>query len=395
MAYERRRLSTESDRSSTSTNHSSESNTAYNAVSPTIVHPIIPTDQKLSILTIKQQHQQQPINIPKRISVTGSPAEQILARTKNTFFDLNPYFQCSSLPTHWRKNKSLRFIIRAKQQIDIKQNTRVILLAGNDYNPCAALKNNISWFRSGQAEFNDLRFLGASGRGKKFTLTIIIETTPPQQCTYRRAIKITVDGPRKKRELKSKSDGNELQADDSNGEGESDYETTTSMSIETKSSISQGSSGLLLLAAAAEQKRKDEEVDPHKRPFQSAPMLITNPAKLSDTNFPIINCLSPSSSLASRFSQSVAFSPTSSSLDDLNSRLSHHTLLSNQNPDRTTVPLISSLPTSNLIFSISQTPNHYEYFNPKQERHDQQPIVQPTNTNTSSTTTTTTHVLCR
>ncbi|CAF1514456.1 unnamed protein product, partial [Adineta steineri] len=115
----------------------------------------------------------------------------------------------------------------------------------------------------------------------------------------------------------------------------------------------------------------------------------------SDTNFPIINCLSPSSSLASRFSQSVAFSPTSSSLDDLNSRLSHHTLLSNQNPDRTTVPLISSLPTSNLIFSISQTPNHYEYFNPKQERHDQQPIVQPTNTNTSSTTTTTTHVLCR
>jgi hypothetical protein len=37
--------------------------------------------------------------------------------------------------------------------------------------------------------------------GKKFSLTIIIETTPPQQCTYRRAIKITVDGPRKKREL--------------------------------------------------------------------------------------------------------------------------------------------------------------------------------------------------
>jgi runt-related transcription factor len=94
----------------------------------------------------------------------------------------------------------------------------VIVLAGNEYNPYASLKNNISWFRGGQAEFNDLRFLGASGRGlirnffffigtkifilgKKFTLTIIIETTPPQQYTYRRAIKITVDGPRKKREL--------------------------------------------------------------------------------------------------------------------------------------------------------------------------------------------------
>lgn len=122
--------------------------------------------------------------------------------------------------SHWRKNKSLHFILRAKQQIDIKANTRVIILAGNENNPCASLKNNISWFRSGQAEFSDLRFLGASGRGlfvtwktiyvsmksifilgKKFTLTIIIETTPPQQCTYRRAIKITVDGPRKKREL--------------------------------------------------------------------------------------------------------------------------------------------------------------------------------------------------
>lgn len=112
--------------------------------------------------------------------------------------------------------------MRTKNQTEIKANTRVVILAGNEHNPCATLKNNISWFRGGQAEFNDLRFLGASGRGsnmdfhlfyveyvlqmnlflgKKFTLTIIIETNPPQQCTYRRAIKITVDGPRKKREL--------------------------------------------------------------------------------------------------------------------------------------------------------------------------------------------------
>ena len=35
--------------------------------------------------------------------------------------------------------------------------------------------------------------------GKRFTLNIIIDTEPPQQCTYRNAIKITVDGPRKKR----------------------------------------------------------------------------------------------------------------------------------------------------------------------------------------------------
>ena len=47
----------------------------------------------------------------------------------------------------------------------IKTNTRVVLFAGNDYNPSPSLKNHISWFRDGQAEFNDLRFLGASGRG--------------------------------------------------------------------------------------------------------------------------------------------------------------------------------------------------------------------------------------
>ncbi|UJR33707.1 hypothetical protein I4U23_021136 [Adineta vaga] len=398
MAYERRRLSTESDKSSTSTNHSTESTTTYQTISPHIVHPTIPTDQKLSILPVKSSG-----NVNKRNPTISSPAEQILARTKNTLLDLNPYFQCSSLPSHWRKNKSLRFILRAKQDIDIKTNTRVTILAGNDYNPCASLKNNISWFRGGQAEFNDLRFLGASGRGKKFTLTIVIETTPPQQCTYRRAIKITVDGPRKKRELKNKSDANEPQADDSNVDGDSDNETNTSMLTDTKADISQGSSGLLLLAAAAEQKRKDEADEPYNRPLQSTPMIITYPSKLSDTSSSLTNCLSPSSSLASQFSQSIAFSPKSSSLDDLNSRLSsHHVFLANQNSDKTTttVPLVSTLPTSNLIFSLTQPSSHYEYFHHHQQqqqqpqRRDQQSIVEPS-TKTSSTNTSTTHVLCR
>lgn len=64
----------------------------------------------------------------------------------------------------------MKFILRAKNQIEIKANTRVLILAGNDYNPSAILKNNISWFRGGQAEFNDLRFLGASGRGLCLTI---------------------------------------------------------------------------------------------------------------------------------------------------------------------------------------------------------------------------------
>jgi hypothetical protein len=123
-------------------------------------------------------------------------------------------------------------------------------------------------------------------------------------------------------------------------------------------------------------------------------MEITNSTKLSDTTSPINNCLSPSSSLASQFSQSIAFSPTSS-LDDFNSRLSHHVFLPNQNSTKTTtVPLMANSPTTNLIFSLTQTPNHFNFFNHQQQRHDQQPIVDTSN-NTSSTNTTTTHVLCR
>ena len=86
---------------------------------------------------------------------------------------------------HWRKNKSLRFILRTKPQVDVETNTRVLLLAGNDSNPCATLKNNIGWFRDGQAEFNDLRFLGASGRGlfdaECFSFTARRPTVAPRQ----------------------------------------------------------------------------------------------------------------------------------------------------------------------------------------------------------------------
>jgi len=335
MAYERRRLSTESDKSSTSTTYSIESTTTY----PVISTEHNPSSKKSTTI--------------KRSPTMSSPAEVLLARTKNTFIDLNPYFQCSSLPSHWRKNKSLRFILRTKHEIEIKSNTRVVILAGNDYNPCTSLKNNISWFRGNQAEFNDLRFLGASGRGKKFTLNIIIETTPPQQCTYRRAIKITVDGPRKKRELKSKSDVNDIHGDESNIDADSDNETRTNstfMMTDTKPSIIQGPSGLLLLAAAAEQKRKDEEDEPLNRPSQSAPM---------ETSY-LSNCLSPSTSLASKFSQST----------------------------------ISNMPTKNLILSLSNPPNRFEFYH-SQQRRDQQTIVTTSSSSSSSNTPTSAHVLCR
>lgn len=253
---------------------------------------------------------------------------------------------------------------------------------------------------------------------------MIIESTPPQQCTYRRAIKITVDGPRKKRELKTKSDVNETQADESNADGESDNETNaanSSMNTETSSmssSFNRGSSGLLLLAAAAEKKRRDEEEDESQnRPGQSMPLNIIYSSNLSDTSSPVTNCLSPSSSLASQFSQSIAFSPTSSSLDDFNNRLVRHVyiptniihspILTNSTPmtstltptapnttTTTTVPLVSPLPSSsNLLLSFTSNPNRFEFL--PQQRHDQQTMVETSTSTSSANPTATTHVLCR
>ncbi|CAF3852426.1 unnamed protein product [Adineta steineri] len=378
MAYDGRRVSTESDKSSTSTAHSTESTTTY---------PRTPVDRKLYI-EIPKTTGNKP-NVIKRNSTMSSPAEIVLARAKNTFVELNPHFECSSLPNHWRKNKSLHFILRTKNRLAIKSNTRVFILAGNEFNPCATLKNNVSCFRNGQAEFNDLRFLAASGRGKKFTLSIIIETTPPQQCTYRRAIKITVDGPRKKRELKLKSDVNDTQADESNIDGDSDNESqtaSTSMNIDSKSTVNQGnyylrifaililninkegSSGLLLLAAAAEKKRNDEQDESSSYSYPSPQHGIPN----------IYNSLSPPSILASQFSHLIGFSPIS---NDSTSRLIRR-------PNQSTIS--NSSPSPNLIFSLTG-PNYFG-LHYQQQRRDQQ--TTSTNTSTSNTSTST-HVLCR
>uniref|UniRef100_A0A8C5DI76 RUNX family transcription factor 1 n=1 Tax=Gouania willdenowi TaxID=441366 RepID=A0A8C5DI76_GOUWI len=60
---------------------------------------------------------------------------------------------------------------------------------GHASNATAAIKNQV-------ARFNDLRFVGRSGRGKSFTLTITVFST----------IKITVDGPREPRRHRQKMD---------------------------------------------------------------------------------------------------------------------------------------------------------------------------------------------
>ncbi|XP_029717615.2 protein lozenge [Aedes albopictus] len=111
----------------------------------------------------------------------------------------SPYFLCSALPNHWRSNKTLPSAFKVVSLGDVCDGTMVTIRAGNDENFCGELRNCTAVMRNQVAKFNDLRFVGRSGRGKSFTLSITISTTPPQVTTYAKAIKVTVDGPREPR----------------------------------------------------------------------------------------------------------------------------------------------------------------------------------------------------
>uniref|UniRef100_A0A3Q2E9T7 Runt-related transcription factor n=1 Tax=Cyprinodon variegatus TaxID=28743 RepID=A0A3Q2E9T7_CYPVA len=112
----------------------------------------------------------------------------------------SPNFLCSVLPTHWRCNKTLPIAFKVIVTLgDVPDGTLVTVMAGNDENYSAELRNATAVIKNQVARFNDLRFVGRSGRGKSFTLTITVFTNPPQVATYQRAIKITVDGPREPR----------------------------------------------------------------------------------------------------------------------------------------------------------------------------------------------------
>jgi len=145
----------------------------------------------------------------------------------------SPTIMCSSLPSHWRSNKSLPVAFKVVALDDVMDGTQVTIKAGNDENCCGELRNCTAIMKNQVAKFNDLRFVGRSGRGelkipyshvleflkypqsfkeeislsftgKSFTLTIQINTVPYQVATYAKAIKVTVDGPREPRSKSSK-----------------------------------------------------------------------------------------------------------------------------------------------------------------------------------------------
>lgn len=77
----------------------------------------------------------------------------------------SPYFLCSALPNHWRSNKTLPVAFKVVALVDVVDGTQVSVRAGNDENYHGELRNYAAPMKNQVAKFNDLRFVGRSGRG--------------------------------------------------------------------------------------------------------------------------------------------------------------------------------------------------------------------------------------
>ncbi|CAL2029647.1 unnamed protein product [Caenorhabditis brenneri] len=108
----------------------------------------------------------------------------------------SPNILYSTLPKHWRSNKSFQEPFYVVLLTPVPDNTEVSIWAGNDEKPCEEVRNEKAKVHRQVAKFNDLRFVGRSGRGRKFHLTIVIHSSPMMVATVKNVIKVTVDGPR-------------------------------------------------------------------------------------------------------------------------------------------------------------------------------------------------------
>ena len=77
----------------------------------------------------------------------------------------SPNLICSALPTHWRSNKTLPVAFKVIALGEVEDGTTVTIRAGNDENCCGELRNATAAMKNQVAKFNDLRFVGRSGRG--------------------------------------------------------------------------------------------------------------------------------------------------------------------------------------------------------------------------------------
>lgn len=77
-----------------------------------------------------------------------------------------PHVVCTVLPPHWRSNKTLPVAFKVVALGEVGDGTVVTVKAGNDENYCAELRNSTAVMKNQVAKFNDLRFVGRSGRGR-------------------------------------------------------------------------------------------------------------------------------------------------------------------------------------------------------------------------------------
>jgi hypothetical protein len=115
----------------------------------------------------------------------------------------NPHVRCTRLPDFIRAKMYLGAVFTVFFDNGVvAEGTEVEIRASNSINEDAQLRNSQSVVREGRAEFKDLRFVGKSGRGKKFNVYIVARSVPELVVVYPDAIKVTVDGPRPPRNSK-------------------------------------------------------------------------------------------------------------------------------------------------------------------------------------------------
>lgn len=142
----------------TSTNSGTATSGTSNNTSNTTENAAPPTPQQL----LQEAYQKMTSDILAERTLgdflTEHPGE--LIRTGS------PLFVCTVLPPHWRSNKTLPVAFKVVALGDIPDGTMVSVRAGNDENYCAELRNCTAVMKNQVAKFNDLRFVGRSGRGK-------------------------------------------------------------------------------------------------------------------------------------------------------------------------------------------------------------------------------------
>uniref|UniRef100_A0A672KL92 Runt-related transcription factor 3-like n=2 Tax=Sinocyclocheilus grahami TaxID=75366 RepID=A0A672KL92_SINGR len=126
-----------------------------------------PVSVKMNDVNPSAGQQQDSAVVPRlRAQENRSMAEIIADHPAELVRTDSPNFLCSVLPSHWRCNKTLPVAFKVVALGEVSDGTVVTVMAGNDENYSAELRNASGVMKNQVARFNDLRFVGRSGRGQ-------------------------------------------------------------------------------------------------------------------------------------------------------------------------------------------------------------------------------------